>query len=203
VNVRRDGSTPGYQRDDDVESIPPEQRAERRRRQGRSTAADTSARTVRGHSSSEQDRAGPGSAKARLEPPPSHEQVARRQLLDAGEAGAAGDVLERQVGVELRGVDLAPEARELQQRLDLGREGERAVVEERVHERLLADVVAGEDQPLSRRVPERDREHPGQAVRESEAVLLVQVRNDRCVAGAAHVVAGQLGAQPRSRRARR
>ena len=75
------------------------------------------------------------------------------------EAGAAGDVLQREVGVELRRVDLAPHAREPQQRLHLGREGERAVREPRVDERLLADAVAREHEPLAASVPEREREH--------------------------------------------
>ena len=121
--------------------------------------------------------------------------MAGRQLLDAAQPRPAGHVLQGQVGVELRGVDLTAHAGQLQERLHLGGECERAVLEPRVDERLLAHVVAREDEPLARRVPERDREHPGEAVGELEPVLLVQMRDHGRVAGAADVVPGQLHAQ--------
>ena len=41
-------------------------------------------------------------------------------------------------------------------------------------ERLLAEPVAGEHEPLARAVPERDREHPLEALDEAGPVLLVQ-----------------------------
>src|SRR5204863_97136 len=82
---------------------------------------------------------------------------------------------------ELLGIDLAAHARQLQERLHLGREHERAVRQARIDERLLPYVVPRQHQPLARRVPERDREHPGQPPGEAEPVLLVQMRDDRRV----------------------
>ena len=57
------------------------------------------------------------------------------------------------------GSGLDAQAREPQQCLHLGREGERAVGELRVDERLLPDAVTRDDEPLAAGVPEREREH--------------------------------------------
>ncbi len=54
----------------------------------------------------------------------------------------------------------------LEQRLDLGREREPAVVDA-VVERLDADAVADEPELAGLRVPERDREHAAELVRQS------------------------------------
>ena len=56
-------------------------------------------------------------------------------------------------------------------------------------QRLLPDPVPCEDESLAGSVPERDREHPAQLRREVEAVLLVDVRDDRGVPGAGHLMA--------------
>ncbi len=52
------------------------------------------------------------------------EHVSRRELLDARQAGAPGDVLESEIRVDGLRVDLARDAGQRQERLQLGREGE-------------------------------------------------------------------------------
>ncbi len=116
------------------------------------------------------------------------EHVPRRQLLDALETRPARDVLEREVRVDRDRVDLTRHPRQAQQRLQLGGERERAVRELRPQERLLADSVASEHEAFARLIPERDREHPRQVLGEPRPVLLVQVRDDGRVAGAADLV---------------
>src|SRR5207302_8663917 len=76
-------------------------------------------------------------------------------------------------------------------------ERERAVAELRPQERLLAEAVAREHEPVSAGVPERDREHPVEALDERGPVLLVEVRDHRCVSPAADVVAalGELASE--------
>lgn len=116
----------------------------------------------------------------------------------AGERrAAAGDVLQGEVGVERRRVDLAAQPGDAGQRLQLGGEGEGAVGEHRPQQRLLADAVAGEHEPLARRIPQRQREHAVQPLDEAQAVLLVEVRQQRRVAVAADPVAAgvEVGAQ--------
>src|SRR5439155_19925964 len=118
-------------------------------------------------------------------------------LADAAERRRGpGHVLERKVGIEGGGVELATEPGEAEQRLQLRSEGEGAVRQVRPEKRLLADAVAGEHEPLPPGVPERDREHPRETLDESGPVLLVEMRDDRRVAGAPHLVAlrGELAA---------
>ena len=88
---------------------------------------------------------------------------------------------EREERLERVLVDLAGEVRLAHQRLQLGREGER-VSGQPVVERLDAETVAREDEALSPRVPDRDREHPPETLREKRPVLLVEVREDLRVA---------------------
>ena len=118
-----------------------------------------------------------------------HEHVAGRQLLDPGEAGATGDVLEREVGIDRLRIDLPRHAGQRQQRLQLGGEGERTVRELRPQQRLLADAVAREHEPLARPVPQRDREHAREVLGETDAVLLVEMGEDRRVTRAPDLVA--------------
>ena len=66
----------------------------------------------------------------------------------------------------------------------------------RVEQRLLAEPVAHEHEPLARAVPQRDREHPLEVLREVEAPLLVGVRDQRRVARAADLVALRLELGP-------
>ncbi|MCU0234040.1 MAG: hypothetical protein MUE90_08440, partial [Thermoanaerobaculales bacterium] len=47
-----------------------------------------------------------------------------------------------------------------------------------VEERLLAGAVAGQQQPSPRLVPDREGEHPVEAIDEVGAVLLVEVGDD-------------------------
>ena len=124
-----------------------------------------------------------------LRPALGHEQRGRRQAVDSTQPGAlARDVLEREIRVERGEVRLAPQRRQLQQRLQLRRERERPVAEARPQQRLLAEPVAREHEPSARRVPQRDREHAVEPLDEARPVLLVQVRDHRRVAAAAHLV---------------
>ena len=70
----------------------------------------------------------------------------------------------------------------------------------RPEERLLAEAVAGEQEPLAARVPEREREHAVEVLDEAVAVLLVEVRERRRVAGARERVAAGARARARSSR---
>ena len=98
------------------------------------------------------------------------EEVPRRQLPDLAEDrerrrhGVRGQ--ERLEGVE---VELA-----LGERVELGGERELAV-DGPVGERLDAEAVACEHEALPRRIPDREREHPAQPLREPEPPLLVGV----------------------------
>jgi hypothetical protein len=116
--------------------------------------------------------------------------VTRREPLDAPDAEVlARNVLEREIGVESGGIELAAEARDLEQRPELGGEGEAPAAKHHVVERLLADAVACEDEPLAHPVPDGDREHASERRREVGPALLVDVGNHRGVAGPRHVVA--------------
>ena len=111
-------------------------------------------------------------------------------------AGArAGDVLECEIRIERGEVGLHAEARQSVKRLQLRCERERPVGEPGPHEWFLAQPVAREQEAAATCVPERDREHPVEPFDETRPVLLVEVRDDRRVAAAAHVVVGELGAK--------
>ena len=96
------------------------------------------------------------------------------------------------IGVE---VDLAGDLRQPQQRLQLRRERQRAVGQPRPEQRLLAEPVTCEYEAFAPRVPERHREHAVQPLDKMRPALLVEVRQDRRVTGAAHLVAAQLVAK--------
>ena len=113
-----------------------------------------------------------------LEPRPpvlEHEHVARRQLADLAEDRArAVDGVEGEERLERVEVELAREAGQPPQRLELGGEGELAR-DVAVVQRLDPEAVAREHEPPARAVPHRDGEHPAQALGEARAVLLVEV----------------------------
>ena len=136
------------------------------------------------------------------------EHVPGRKLVDPAQRGAvAGNVLQREERVDRLEVDLARDLRQAQQRLQLGGEGNRAVREARPEQRLLAEPVACEHEPFASRVPEREREHPVEPFDEARPALLVEMRQDRRVAGPAYLVRAQsphaVSGSCRSRRCRR
>ena len=101
-----------------------------------------------------------------------------RQLADLAEdRERGGNGVGRQERLERVEVEVA-----LRQRVELGGERELAV-DVAVVERLDPEAVAREHEPLAARVPDRDREHPAQPLREPEIPLLVGV-DDRLGVGA-------------------
>src|SRR5262249_19934481 len=79
-----------------------------------------------------------------------HEDMARWDLANAAQGRlVARDVLQREVGVDRVEIDVARQSRQAQQRLQLRRERERPVLETRVQERLLAEAIACEHEPLT------------------------------------------------------
>jgi hypothetical protein len=100
--------------------------------------------------------------------------VPRRQLVDPAHGGpVTGHVLEREIGVDRLEIDVASNSRQPQQRLQLGRKGERAVGEPRPQQRLLAEAVARQHQPFAARIPECQCEHPAHSLDEAGSALLV------------------------------
>ena len=78
------------------------------------------------------------------------QHVSWEQASDPGESGAiARNVLQRQVGVDGFQVDFAPHSRQSQQRLQLGRERERSVIEARPDEWFLAETIPRKHEPLA------------------------------------------------------
>ena len=122
---------------------------------------------------------------AQLDAAVPHEHVTRRQLARARE-----DRERRRHGVEreepFERVEVDVTAR---QRAQLRRELE-AVVLDAVVERLDPVAVAREHEPALASVPDRDREHAAQPLRERQAPLLVRVRDHLGVAVRAEAVAG-------------
>ena len=98
------------------------------------------------------------------------EHVTRRELADLAEdRERRRDRVEGEERLERVEVELAR-----RQRVELGGERELAA-DVAVVERLDPEPVAREHEPSPRRVPDRDREHPAQPLREPEAPLLVGV----------------------------
>ena len=98
------------------------------------------------------------------------EEVARRQLPDLAEdRERRRDQVRGEERLERVEVELA-----LGERVELGGERELAV-DGAVGERLDAEAVACEHEPPPGRIPDREREHPAQPLREPEAPLLVGV----------------------------
>ena len=99
----------------------------------------------------------------------------RGQLVDAGEhRQRRRHVAGAQIEIERLVVQLAGHARVAEQRLDLGPEDE-ALPPEVVVERLLSQPVAGDEEPLPARVPDGEREHSRQPLRQRVAPLLVSM----------------------------
>ncbi len=103
--------------------------------------------------------------------------MAWRQLADAAQRRAiTRDVLQCQVRVDRLEVDLALHLGEPEQGLQLRGEGQRPVGEAGPEQRLLPEAVAREHESLAACIPEGEREHPVQPVRELRPALFVQVR---------------------------
>jgi hypothetical protein len=110
-----------------------------------------------------------------------HEQLARGELGDAQEAAAGrrhvleGEELPDRRQVRCSGHDAGCE--------DGGRLGgvQQAAGDLGEVQRLLAQPVAGEHEPLPPHVPKGDGEHPAQALDEVQAPLLVGVGDDLAV----------------------
>src|SRR5262249_6881002 len=103
---------------------------------------------------------------------------AGHQLAYAAEERARpGNVAVRQVVPDGAQVGGRLDARDEQQRLDLGREVQvfAALMEE---QRLLAEAVAREDHASLSRVPDREREHAAQAMDDLLAPLLIGAQQD-------------------------
>ncbi len=107
------------------------------------------------------------------------EDVPRRQLVDVLVDGRwRRHVEQRQIGVERLGTPGVVDGRVLKNRFDLGTEDQAAVGQPRVVERLDADSIARQEQPLPRRVPYRKREHAAKALDARIAPFLVSVDDD-------------------------
>jgi hypothetical protein len=118
-----------------------------------------------------------------------HDPLARAELADLLERRhRIRDVAEREVRRDRLGVELRVHEAARQHALQLRAEDDH-VVRERVVERLDAQPVAHEHTAAALAVPDREREHAAQAVRQRRAVLLVEVREDLGVAAAAEHVA--------------
>ena len=101
--------------------------------------------------------------------------------------------LEAEIIVQPVAVDLdAPQER--QQRLDLGREIERAV-DARMVERLDAEAIARHEQPAPGGIPKREREHAAQLFHATLAPLLVSGEDHFRVGSGGEPVLAQLLAQ--------
>jgi hypothetical protein len=125
------------------------------------------------------------------------EQAPGGQQRDAGEQRALGEqVLEGEVLDQGLGIQLGPEGGMGEHRLDLRAEQEGPVAAGPV-ERLDAEAVPGQQQLAPLGVPERDREHPVQALERPLPPLREGAQHDLGVGARAEAVAGrlQLGAQ--------
>ena len=121
-----------------------------------------------------------------------HQQMRRRQLEDPRvHRLRRRHVLKRKVGVERFGAPAARHVGILEQRFDLGAEGDarggRAVIE-----RLDAEPIADEEQPALRLVPQREGEHAAEAIDRAVAPLLVRVHDHLGVRVRAEPVAVRL-----------
>ena len=107
-----------------------------------------------------------------------HQHVPGREFADAAVHRARRrDEAQGQVLVERLEIHLAQRRVAGEQRLDLRREGE-AGRGARVVERLLAEVVARDDQLAAARIPEAEREHAAQVLDQALAVAFVE-RDDQ------------------------
>src|SRR6185437_8523110 len=140
----------------------------------------------------DRERHAPVTAHARLLARRPAERVAREQLADSLEerllAGhePGGEELGQHLGIE-RGRD-APGRED---RLDLGGE-QQLVARPRPVQRLDAEAVARQEEPPLAAVPDREREHPLEALDAALALLLVEVEDGLGVGAAAVAVAALL-----------
>src|SRR5207247_7064157 len=89
-------------------------------------------------------------------PVPPDELMAGRELGQAFERAQRGwHVAEAEVVIDRRQVDSSADGRVLQQALELGCKGERAIGQLGVDDRLLSQTVAGQKQALLGTVPDR------------------------------------------------
>ncbi len=127
------------------------------------------------------------------------EQMRRRQLRNrAIDRVRAGHVGQREVRVERVRAPCARHVGILEDGLDLRSEGD-AGRGHRVVERLHAEPIAHEQQPAVRLVPQREREHPAEAIHRAVAPLLVCVDDHFGVRLRAEAVAEPLELQPEVR----
>ncbi len=129
---------------------------------------------------------------------PDRERVRRRQLGGARIDGARlRNVAEREILFDRKRIELAPEARMGQQRLELGAEDEQPVGQQRVMKRLHAEPVAREEQRLPVAVPQREGEHAAEALDAGFAPLLPGMDDHLGIAPGVKAVAalGELGNQ--------
>ena len=118
-----------------------------------------------------------------------HERMARRQLVDAFEHRERRvDQPQREVLVERGEIHPRRPPVEGEQRLDLRRAGEAALVVQ-VVERLLSEVIARRQQAATLHVPQHEREHAAQVLEQPVAVALVQRDDDLAVAVSQECVA--------------
>ena len=137
-----------------------------------------------------------------------HEHVPGRDAANAGEERVRRrHVAERQVGRDRARIELARDRRMREHGLDLAGEHEHPVRSVPVVQRLLAQAIASEHEPLAARVVDREGEHAVQPPRERDRVeLLGEMGDDLGVALRAQLVAGaqqllaQRGGSCRSRR---
>ena len=87
-------------------------------------------------------------------------------------------VADAEVLIDRQRVDVARNARQLEQRLNLAGKGQ-PVALQGVDQRLLSHAIAGQHKTLATRVPNGQREHAAQLLEAIEAVLLVEM--DDCL----------------------
>lgn len=125
-----------------------------------------------------------------VEASPLHgEDVRRFELADAPIGGQwRGHVPEREIGVDRGGAPFARHTRVAQQRSDLGGEHDAVIRQQREVQRTDPDVVARENQPPVRRIPDRARERTAQPREGASAPLRVGAKDQLAVDGAVEAV---------------
>ena len=122
--------------------------------------------------------------------------VARRKLPDAGvRRKRGGHALEGQIMVDRNRIDFHRDLRVRHQRRQLGAKGEE-VPPATVEQRLLSHAIPGKEEGLPLPVPDRDREHPPQALDARRAFLLEKVQDDLGVGAGPEPVPSRLQPGP-------
>ena len=117
-----------------------------------------------------------------------HEEVPGREGLDIAEKGVGRlDEPECQVLVQRERRERAEGGVARQERLDLRGEGE-AAIPLGVEQRLLTEVIAGDEQALAAAVPDREHEHAPEPLEHPLAFVLEQVHEDLGVGAGAELV---------------